>query len=41
MKWFNNYYKNLEEMDNFLEKDNLPKLNKEEKEIMNRPIIST
>ena len=28
-------------MDTFLEKYNLPKLNQEEIEIMNRPIIST
>ena len=32
---------NLEEMDRFLEKFNLPKLNKEEIEIMNNPITST
>ena len=32
---------NLEEMDRFLEKFNLPKLNQEEMEIMNNPIIST
>ena len=32
---------NLEEMDRFLEKFNLPRLNQEEIEIMNRPIIST
>ena len=32
---------NLEEMDRFLEKFNLPKLNQEEIEIMNNPIIST
>ena len=32
---------NLEEMDRFLEKFNLPRLNKEETEIMNNPIIST
>ena len=31
----------LEEMDRFLEKLNLPKLNKEEIEIMNNPITST
>ena len=30
--------KNLDEMDRFLEKYNLPKLNKEEGEILNRPI---
>ena len=32
---------NLEEMDKFLEKYNLPKLNQEEIENLNRPIIST
>ena len=32
---------NLEEMDNFLEKHNLPRLNQEEIENINRPIIST
>ena len=32
---------NLEEMDRFLEKFNLPKLNQEEREIMNNSIIST
>ena len=32
---------NLEEMDEFLEKYNLPKLNQEEIENCNRPIIST
>ena len=31
----------LEEMDKFLEKFNLPKLNQEETENMNRPIAST
>ena len=31
---------NLEEMDKFLEKYNLPKLNQEEIENLNRPIIS-
>ena len=31
---------NLEEMDEFLEKYNLPKLNQEEIENLNRPIIS-
>ena len=32
---------NLEEMDRFLEKFNLPKLNQEEIEIMNNPMTST
>ena len=32
---------NLEEMDKFLEKYNLPKLNLEETENLNRPITST
>ena len=32
---------NLEEMDKFLERYNLPKLNKEEVGIMNRPITSS
>ena len=32
---------NLQEMDRFLEKFNLPRLNQEELEIMNNPIIST
>ena len=31
----------LEEMDSFLEKFNLPRLNQEEIETMNRPITST
>ena len=31
---------NLEEMDKFLEKHNLPRLNQEEKENINRPITS-
>ena len=31
---------NLEEMDRFLEKFNLPRLNQEETEIMNNPITS-
>ena len=32
---------NLEEMDRFLEKFNLPRLNQEEVEIINNPITST
>ena len=32
---------NLEEMDSYLEKFNLPRLNQEEIEIMNNPITST
>ena len=32
---------NVEEMDKFLEMYNLPKLNQEEIEILNRPITST
>ena len=32
---------NLEEMDGFLEKFSLPRLNKEEIEIMNKPITGT
>ena len=32
---------NLEEMDRFLENFNLPRLNQEEIEIMNKPITST
>ena len=31
----------MEEMDRFLEKVNLPRLNQEELEIMNNPIVST
>ena len=31
---------NLEEMDKFLEKDNVPRMNQEEIENMNRPITS-
>ena len=32
---------NLEEMDRFLERFNLPRLNQEEIEVMSNPIIST
>ena len=32
---------NLEEMDKFLEKHNLPRLNQEEIENINRPVTST
>ena len=32
---------NLEEMDKFLEKHSLPRLNQEERESINRPITST
>ena len=32
---------NLKEMDRFFEKFNLPRLNQEETEIMNKPITST
>ena len=38
---YGNKINNLEEMDRFLEKFNLPRLNQEEIEIMNNPIIST
>ena len=38
---YGNEMDNLEEMDKFLEKFNLPRLNQEEIEIMNNPIIST
>ena len=37
---YDNKMNNLEEMDRFLEKFNLPRLNLEEIEIMNNPIIS-
>ena len=48
-KWSWDYYKqlyankmgNLEEMDKFLERYNLPTLNQEEIENMNKPITST
>ena len=38
---YGNKIDNLEEMDRFLEKYNLPRLNQEEIEIMNNPITST
>ena len=38
---YGNKIDNLEEMDRFLEKFNLPRLNQEEIEIMNNQIIST
>ena len=37
---YGNKMDNLEEMDRFLEKFNLPRLNKEETQIMNNPITS-
>ena len=37
---YGNKMDNLEEMDRFLEKLNLPRLNQEEMEIMNNSIIS-
>ena len=41
MQLYANKTENLEEMDKFLEKHNLPRLNQGEKEKMNRPITST
>ena len=38
---YGNKIDNLEEMDRFLERFNLPRLNQEEIEIMNNPITST
>ena len=38
---YGNKIDNLEEMDRFLEKFNLPRLNQKEMEIMNNPITST
>ena len=38
---YGNKMDNLEEMDRFLEKFNLPRLNEKEIEIMNNPITST
>ena len=40
-QWYGNKMDNLEEMDRFLEKLSLPRLNQEEIEIMNNPITST
>ena len=39
-KLYGNKLDNLKEMDRFLEKFNLPRLNKEETQIMNNPITS-
>ena len=39
-KMYANKMDNLEEMDKFLERYNLPRLNQEETENMNRPITS-
>ena len=41
MQLYANKTENLEEMDKFLEKYNLPRLNQDEIEKMNRPITST
>ena len=38
---YGNKMDNLEEMDRFLEKFNLPRVNQEETEIMNNPVTST
>ena len=38
---YGNKMDNLEELDRFLEKFNLPRLNQEEREIINNPITST
>ena len=38
---YGNKMDNLEEMDRFLQKFNLPRLNQEEIEIMNNPVTST
>ena len=40
-KLYANKMDNLEELDKFLEKHNLPRLNQEETENIKRPIIST
>ena len=41
MHLYANKMENLEEMDKFLEKNNLPRLNQDEREKMNEPITST
>ena len=41
MQLYANKMENLEEMDQFLEKYNLPRLNQDEREKMNGPITST
>ena len=41
MQLYANKMENLEEMDKFLEKHNLPRLNQDEIEKMNGPITST
>ena len=41
MQLYTNKVENLEEMDKLLEKYNLPRLNQDEIEKMNRPITST
>ena len=41
LNWYGNKMDNLEDMDRFLQKFNLPRLNQEEIEIMNNPITST
>ena len=41
LNWYGNKIDNLEEMDRFLEKFNLSRLNQEEIEIMNNPITRT
>ena len=38
---YTNKMDNLEEMDRFIEKFNLPRLNQEERKIMNNPITNT
>ena len=41
LNWYGNKMNNLEAMDRFLEKFNIPRLNQEEIEIMNNPITHT